>query len=286
MTSGPADPTPPRSFLYVPGDRPERFVKAVASGADGVILDLEDGVAPAAKAEARRNVAVVLDSRVDGAPGPAVVVRVDPRTLPADVGVAIRGRADGIVLAKATTATLAEVDDILGSAGVEAGAMGITALIESAQGLLDAPDMGRHPRTIAFAAGEADLTAELGLRVDPDGPELAALRMTIVVAGSAAGLRPPTAPVSVDFRDLDAFRTSCELLRRQGFGSRSAIHPAQVPVINAAFVPTDEEIAAARAAVASFDAEVAAGRGVAVTADGTMVDEAVVRAARRLLDSI
>lgn len=273
-----------RSYLYVPGDRPDLMDKALAGNAHAIILDLEDGVAPAKKSAARVHVVAALDGRRAGAK--PVVVRVDPSALELDLEVAVAGRADGIVLAKSTSATLAEAASLLTKlepAG-EVDPLRVTALVESARGLLDAADLAHHDRVEGLAIGEADLCAELGLGPDADGNELAPYRATIVVASAAAGLRRPTGPAGTDFRDLVEYGVSCALLRRQGFGGRSAVHPAQVATINEVFSPTAAELDRARAVVAAFDAGVAGGRGVQVGDDGSMLDEAVVRSARRLLD--
>jgi citrate lyase subunit beta/citryl-CoA lyase len=112
---------------------------------------------------------------------------------------------------------------------------------------------------------------------------LLSVRVQVVLASAAAGLAPPIGPISTDFRDLDALQYSTDALRRVGFGSRWAIHPAQVPVINQAFTPTPEQLEAARRLVERYDGAVDQGVGVCVDEDGNMVDEAVVRAARRIL---
>jgi len=277
-----------RSYLYVPGDRADLLGKALASGTHGLILDLEDGVAPANKKEARRQVLAALNDRETTVDGPPLIVRVDPHgaDADADLEVAVGGGADAIVLAKSTRSTLDHVDAALRRLEHhhEGRPVPVIALIESARGLLDAAVMAEHQRVDGLAIGEADLGAELGVDPGIDGIAMAPYRATIVVASAAAGLRRPTGPASTDFRDLDALLRSCEHLRRQGFGARSAIHPAQVAVINEAFAPTQIEIERARATVAAFDAGVAEGRGVQLGDDGTMLDEAVIRAARRVLD--
>lgn len=273
-----------RSYLYVPGDRPDLLDKSRASAAHALILDLEDGVAPPAKAEARRH---VLDALRSDRSTPTFV-RVDPDALEADLAVAVEGGAAGIVLAKATAATVAAasaaLDRLEGTHG--ATPLSITALVESARGLLDAVAVADHPRVEGLAIGEADLRAELGVDPGPDQAEMAPFRATIVVASAAAGIRRATGPAGTDFRDLDRFRASCEQLRRQGFGARSAIHPAQVHVINEVFAPSAAEIERARELVAAFDAGVTGGRGVQLGDDGGMLDEAVIRSARRLLDGL
>lgn len=257
-----------RSYLYVPGDRPDRFDKAVASGADAVILDLEDAVAVSKKDEARAAVEAWLGARAPG--GPRIVVRVNNGTaLNADARAA--ARADALSLPKATVADLDRLE----------GRLPVIALIETARGVLDARAIASHPRVARLAIGEADLGAEL--QIAPASDAWMAIRAGIVVASAAAEIEPPVGPVSTDFRDLDALRASTEVLRDAGFGARAAIHPAQVPVINGVFTPDDETVARARALVERFDA---AGGGVATDDDGRMIDEAIVRSARRIIASL
>jgi citrate lyase subunit beta/citryl-CoA lyase len=282
-----------RSHLYVPGDRPDYFDSAIASAAHRIIIDLEDGVAASAKSAARSETARMLQRWKPSERPKTLVVRVDPDALEDDLEVAVAGCADGIVLAKASFATVSEAaaaltrieaDSALRESNTAARPLPITALIESARGLLDAEAIATHERVEGLALGEADLTADLGLEPGADQLELAPYRAMVVLASVAAGVRRPTGPVGTNFRDLDAFQAGCAQLRRQGFGARSAIHPAQVEIINRTFSPSEVELAAARALVAKFEASVASGRGVQLGEDGSMVDEAVVRSARRLLD--
>jgi len=271
------------SFLYVPGDRPDLMHKAVVGPAHAVILDLEDGVAPAHATAARNEVANFL-AHPDRGDVP-IAVRVHPDELAEDVGIAIRGGAQLVYLPKAELSSANRCGELLADAAASGTATpSIVALIETAQGWLDAPSTARADGVVALALGEADLFAELGM--DPELPESErqAIRLRLVVASAAAGLRGPTAPASTDFSDVDTFRASSVELRRHGFSARSAVHPAQVPVINEVFRPSPDEIARARALVADFDAAVAAGEAITVGADGRMIDEAVVRSARRLLE--
>ena len=288
-----------RSYLYAPGDRPDRFERALTSGADTVIFDLEDGVAPSKKTEAASNLPAMLTLRDTIHAGnmagtaPRVVVRVNAESAAADCSLALSSGVNGIVLPKATPGVLDSIAETFQSMASHPRGNSVTttalhveliALIESAAGLLAAAQIAAHPLVTALALGEADLFSEL--RITPSAPsaDLASIRIGVVVAAAAAGLRAPTAPVSTNFSDLDQFAESCAYLRSLGFGARSAIHPAQIPIINECFRPTQLEIARARELVADFDASVAAGRGVIVGEDGTMIDEAVVRSARMLLE--
>lgn len=285
-----------RSYLYVPGDRPDRLAKAAAGamsagGADALIADLEDGVAASAKDAARAAVAgFLLDLSDRSGAGerprpPEVLVRVNnDGRLGDDLSAVVAAGGSAVYLPKADAASLRAVDLLLADLeGDRRGSTAVVALVESARGVLDAEELAAHPRVRNLAIGEADLTAELGIDPSPDGRELWPVRSALVVASAAAGIDAPTGPVSTDFSDLDALRESTTALRRAGFGARSAIHPAQLPVINDVFTPTEEEVAAARRLVELFEASVARGDGACVDDRGRMVDEAVVRSARRVL---
>ena len=271
-----------RSWLYVPGDDAAKLAKAATRGADALIVDLEDAIAPTRRAAARQQVAAWLaGDRPTGSAAPAIWVRVNnDATLDDDLDAIAAAAPDGILLPKADLPSVERAAKVVDGAGVP-----LAALIETGRGVLDAAGVAAHPAVVRLSIGEADLTAELGIEPSEDEHELWPLRMQLVVASAAAGIEPPCGPVSTDFRDLAAYRRSAELLRRAGFGSRSAIHPAQVPVINEVFTPTEAELTAAAAIVAAHDRALAEGTGVTVDEDGRMVDEAVIRSARRLLSA-
>jgi citrate lyase subunit beta/citryl-CoA lyase len=197
-------------------------------------------------------------------------------------------RLDGIVVPKVDgpdelEETVRRVRAAEREAGLPEHRVAVVALIETARGLLDVAGIARVPGVATLALGEGDLAADLGVTPSPGEPEFLLAREQVVVAAAAAGLEPPIAPVATDFRDLDAFRRSSEGLRRMGFGSRQAIHPAQVLVVNEVFTPSPTEVEAARETVAAFERAAAAQVGVVVDGAGRMVDEAVVRAARRTI---
>lgn len=286
-----------RSHLYVPGDQAGRLERARGRGADALIVDLEDGVAPVAKEEARRTVErwlASLDGDGGGQPQVEVWIRVNPvgsprpADLSQDLAAAVAPGVAGVCLAKAQSADdLAVLDNLLSAAearaGLGEGTVGVSPLIESAQGLVNAVSIAGAPRVQRLQIGEADLSAELGVFPAADEAELLPLRMQVVVASAAAGIGAPVGPVSTNFTDLGAFREGTERLKRLGFGGRAVIHPAQIPVVNEVFTPSPDEVLRARHLVDLFDAAVAAGAGVALDERGQMVDEAVVRAARALL---
>lgn len=263
-----------RSYLYVPGDRADMLAKAPGRGADALICDLEDAVAHQAKDSARANVAGFLGDR----PPVEVWVRVNSgERMRADVRALLDPAPRGFVLPKASVAEVAVLSALLDEASRAAL---IVPLVETAGGVLEAPSLARAPRVARLALGEADLRADLGVTPSADEREMLHVRSSLVVACAAAGIEPPNGPVSTDFRDLDAFRVSTDALRRLGFGSRSAIHPAQVEIVNDVFTPSAQEVARARRIVEVYET---AGGGVCVDDDGRMVDEAVVRSARRTL---
>jgi citrate lyase subunit beta / citryl-CoA lyase len=274
----------PRSYLYVPGDRPDRMAGAAGRGADALILDLEDAVAVPAKVAARQAVASFLRE----APGGVQWwVRVNAETLADDVGAVAGPALTGVVLPKAEPALLGALDRVLIDAervaGLPAGGVAVMATIETARGLVAAEHVAAGPRVVRIGLGEADLAGELGLQPGPDREEFWPLRSRIVVASAAAGILPPVGPVETAVRDDERLRSTTRLLLRQGFRARTAIHPAQVAAINEVFTPSAEELAAAREVLDGLERARADGSGVAVTADGRFVDEAVARSAREVV---
>lgn len=272
----------PRSYLYVPGDRTDMLARALERGADAVIVDLEDAVPETGKEAARSNVARWLAERPGADLTSDVWVRVNNRAdlMAADLAavVSVSGLS-GISIPKAE-----DPDALEDLGGVLPAGLRIIPLIETARGLLAAVDIARVSRVARLAVGEADLAAELGLDISVSDADLLPLRLQIVVASAAAGLVPPVGPVATDFRDLDALRRSTRELSRLGFGARSAIHPDQVPVINDVFTPSEKELERAGRIVDLAEAAARSGSGVFVDDDGRMVDEAVVRGARRILE--
>lgn len=279
-----------RSHLYVPGDRPEVLAKASGRGADALIVDLEDAVAPSAKAAAREVVAAFLGRSAPArGSGPQLWVRVNPGEAGVlDTRAVVSQALSGICLAKTESADdvarLAQSLDRLERAhGITAGTIAIAPLLESAGAVLRAGEIAVAPRVTRLQVGEADLSAELGVELGPAETELLAARSHVILVSAARGIEPPVGPVSTSVRDLDALRESTIALRRMGYRSRAAIHPAQLPVINAVFTPTAEETDRARRLVSRYEAALAAGDGVFTDDTGRMVDLAVIRAAQRTL---
>jgi citrate lyase subunit beta / citryl-CoA lyase len=271
----------PRSYLYVPGARPDRFAKAMASGADAVIFDLEDSVPVTAKAQARAAVVDFLRAVPSvEPPGPELWVRVNSGEAGiADVrAVAPECAVFGLCVAKAEGAgQLAELDRLLTTLGSTAS---VEPLLETAAAILAAREIAAAPRVRRLQIGEADLAADLSVVPSRDGTELLWARSAVVTASAAAGLDSPVGGVSTEFSDLGAYAESTRALRGLGFWGRACIHPAQLPVTHQVFTSSESELAWAHAVVATLaDAR----RGVATGPDGRLVDEAVARIARRIL---
>lgn len=269
------------TWLYAPGDRPDVVSKALLSGADVVLVDLEDAVGADRKDYARAATAELLS---DPVPGPAAVhVRINALDGPMCAGdlTALAGLpgVGGLRLPKvASPADVTAVVRALRELAGEGAAMpALYALLESALGVENAFAVATaDPAVRGLALGEADLRADLGLT---DEEALAWPRVRTVVAARAAGLGPPAQSVYPDVRDLDGLAVSCRRGRSLGFFGRAAIHPRQLPVIERAYLPSEQEIAAARETV---DAA-AVSPGALALPDGRFVDPAMVAGAHRVL---
>ncbi|MET7640728.1 CoA ester lyase [Streptomyces sp. NPDC005438] len=273
-------PSPVRSALYVPGDRPEMLARAEQRGADALILDLEDAVAPARKEVARATVVDWL-AGLTHRPRPRVWVRVNPGAAGTADLAALAGLPwDGVLLAKAESARqVTEAYHLLGR-GSHGPPPVLCPVLESPSAVAAAEEIARAPGVARLHLGEADLCAELGVDPGPEGLELLWIRSRLVLVCAAAGLAPPLAPAFTDLADPERLRATTRRFARLGFRGRTCVHPAQVPVVNEVFTPDAEEVAEARALVRRFEE---AGSGVLVDDRGRMVDEAVVRRARAVL---
>ncbi len=262
-----------RSFLFAPGSDAAKLSKALAAGADAVIADLEDAVAADAKEEARETVEATF-GRTE--PGPLRLVRVNAVTtawFAADLALAGRLGLDGIVLPKATP----EAVDQARGAGLP-----VVAIVESAVGLQQSAETARRAGVAGLILGAVDLGLDLGLDPLPGGEHLLYARSKLVVDSAAAGLRGPIDQVWTATRDDAGLARDAELGRALGFRGKACIHPAQVAVINSAFLPSERELERAQRTVAAYDAAAADGRG-AVALDGEMIDLPIVERARQLL---
>jgi citrate lyase subunit beta / citryl-CoA lyase len=264
----------PRSALFVPADRPERHQKALDSGADAVIVDLEDAVAASRKDEARQTLVESLPSRT-GSTG--CLVRINSPLLDegrADLEALPRMRADGIMVPKADVESV----EIAAAAGLP-----LVALVETAGGILDAAAIARHPAVDVLMLGPVDLALELDVSEGPDGDPLATARGLLVLAAAAGGIPGPLDGPCVQVRDPEVLAAEIARARLLGFAGKSCIHPAQVEPVNAAFAPSAQEISWATQVSAAYDA--GDGSGVVIL-DGEMIDLPVVLRARRILERV
>ncbi|HVV94448.1 MAG TPA: CoA ester lyase [Hyphomicrobiales bacterium] len=283
-----------RSLLFVPADDPKKLAKATARGTDALILDLEDAVAEAKKDEARAQAAAFLRAHAGRAEGPRLMVRINGFGHPAsaaDLAAAVAAGADAVMLPKAVG--LADVERLAGrlavaeaEAGRPDGAVMILPLAsESGRALLALPTLaGGHPRLMGIAWSGEDLAADLGAVASrrPDGtlPDPQRLARTLALAAAAAAGVPAIDTIFARFQDEDGLRREAEAAAFDGFSGKLAIHPAQVATINAAFTPSADQVAAAKAVIAAFAAAPSSG---AVAVDGTMLDRPHVLAAERVL---
>lgn len=272
-------PDPPiRSYLYVPGDEPRKMEKALASDADAVVFDLEDAVAPERKEIARDAVADLLSS----VPPKPCFVRVNKpgsAYIEGDVEAVAGPHLAGLRLPKVESAqAVLRIVELLEAYGC--GAV-VQCLIESALGLELAFEIAcSHQRVASIGIGEADLSADLGVRSDEG---LLYARSRIVAASRAAGLPNPVQSVYTNVKDADGLRRSTQRGKTLGFVGRSVIHPAQVAIVNEVFTPTGQEVAGARELLHTLEAAAGDGSGAFALPDGRFVDEAVVRSARSTL---
>jgi citrate lyase subunit beta / citryl-CoA lyase len=265
--------TPRRSWLYVPGDRPERFAKAVASAADVVICDLEDAVSAANKAIAR-------DAVADWLRGHRAVVRVNGVGTPwHDDDVAAIADAPG--LAGVLLPKTDEPGAIRQLAHRLAKHIDVIPLVESAAGVANAGAIAAAPQVGALAFGSIDFALDLGIDDTDDVDETALLyaRSTLVIASRAAGIAPPIDGVTVSLSDAHAIRCDARRARALGFGGKQCIHPRQVLEVNAAFNPSPAAIARARRVIDAAEKS----HGSAIQVDGQMIDKPRIDQARRVL---
>jgi citrate lyase subunit beta/citryl-CoA lyase len=282
-----------RSMLFVPGDRPERFAKAAGSGADAVILDLEDAVTPATRPQARRHVADFLGAGTRAVPAWVRINPVDSGDALTDLATVVPARPDGVVLPKARTVDdLWRLDHWLEALetthGLAAGSIPLIALVtETAHTVLHAAGFASPPKRVTgYTWGAEDLAADVGATANrrPDGEYEDVYRLarsSCLLMAAAAGVQAIDT-TDVEFRDAAAVERRARASRRDGFTGKLAIHPAQVAPIHAAFTPTPDEIAWARRVVEALSGPSGAG---AVAIDGRMIDRPHLKQAERILST-
>lgn len=292
-----------RSELSVPGSNAEMIAKALRSGADVVMIDLEDSVPPERKREARRNVIDALREGDWGEKPPAYRVNaVETEFFYRDLVEVVEAAGDRLALIVVPKVDgpgdLAAADALLGSIeralGLEVGGIHLEAQIESARGLVEVErTAGASGRLESLIFGPGDYAASLHMPAEAigvreawdewyEGDRFHYPLSRLLVAARAAGKRAIDGP-NANFRDLEAFRASCVRARALGYDGKWCIHPAQIPIANEVFAPTEEEVARARAIVTAYDEATARGQG-AISLENTMVDMASIRMAERTLE--
>lgn len=278
-----------RSVLFCPGDRGDRFEKALREAkADCVIADLEDAVSPDRKAEARRQVAAALQAVPRSLAVRAVRVNGWVTGLAkADLDAVLPGRPDMVALAKVESPDqVRECDQYLSRLeerhGIAPGATGLILHVETAAGILSAREIASaSPRVVALAFGAEDLAADVGLRRGPDNREVEVPRALVPLAAAAAGV-VAIDMITADPRDLERTAREAAEARRLGYVGKMCIHPLQAVAVHEAFRPSPEELDWARRVVAAAEDAGATAGGV-VMVDGKMVDVPFIRQARRIV---
>lgn len=280
-----------RSLLFVPGDSERKFARAQTSGADALILDLEDSVAPSQKAAARAHVASLIDTtprswRFFVRPNP-----FDTGLTADDLAAVVKPGLDGLLVPKADGAPDvvrigAMLDELEAAAGMAVGTVKIAVVAtETPLALFNlASYTPPHPRLVGLTWGAEDLAAAVGATANrgPDGQwtfPYQVVRTQCLFAAAAAGVAPIDT-LYADFRNADGLAADCRMARRDGFTGRLAIHPDQVAIINDSFSPSAEDVAHARRVVDTFAAQPDAGT---IGIDGKMYDIPHLKAAQRTL---
>lgn len=279
MNAGCMELAAARSFLFVPANRPERFAKALSSGADAVIVDLEDAVAPREKLAARGQLTTAFGGFTSSDKA-RIVLRINAAGTPwfeGDLNLLQSLVGQGlcaVMLPKAESAVvLQQLAQLLGPG------CALLPLLESLAGLDAVDALASAPQVLRLAFGNLDFQADLGLACGPDEAELLPVRLALVMAARRAGLAPAIDGVTANIKDEIQLQRDVARSRRAGFGAKLCIHPAQVVSVNAAFAPSAAELEWARRVLAAFEA---AGGGV-FSLDGRMVDAPVLRLAQRTL---
>lgn len=272
------------TWLYAPASRPDRILKAIEFQPDAIIYDLEDAVAPPDKVQARRNLAAALaelDARPERLARPHLEVRINP--------LGSEYCADDLAMVRDTPAirsvrvpkvdTAEDLDRV--AAQLPAGVV-IHALIETAVGVMNLPDICRSPHVSGVSLGEADLRAELRVT----GTEVIDhIRRHLVISSAAAAKHTPMGSAFLNIHDHDGLLADTRTLARTGFLGRTALHPGQLPYIRAGFRPTELEHAAALSVLDAVGGEAdGAASGAAALADGTFIDRPVILRAQQTVD--
>jgi len=265
------------AFLFVPGTRPERFAKALDSGADGVIIDLEDAVAVEDKKKARDAIRSAWPTFSAEQKKRLIIRSNSPGSqfYAADLILAQELDVACLLIPKSES-----LDQINGAAQILPNTA-IIPMIETAIGLDHLNDIATAEQVLRLALGNLDLQADLGMVCDAQESELQTARFQIVLASRLAQIAPPIDGVTPSTDDIERITNDAERAKRMGFGGKLCIHPKQVPLVKAAFLPSAEEISWAFRVIEADKAS----KGGAVKLDGRMIDHPVVLLAQRTLAS-
>jgi citrate lyase subunit beta/citryl-CoA lyase len=256
----------PRSYLFVPGNRPERFAKAYASGADAVIIDLEDAVPPNERAAARANAAAWVSSERP------VLVRVN--------GAGTEWFGDDIVLCRMPGVAGVVLPKAESTEDIERIGKPVLPIIETARGFWNVSILAHTPNVERLMFGSIDFQLDLG--INGEGEELLYFRSQLVLVSRIAGLPAPVDGITTVFHSPEAVRADTQRARRLGFGGKLCIHPKQIAPVNECFGPTPDEEAWARRVV---EAAATAG-GAATSLNGEMIDRPVLARALEILKQL
>ncbi|NDJ34401.1 MAG: CoA ester lyase [Chloroflexi bacterium] len=279
-----------RVLLFMPGDDLHKIKKGAASGADSIIMDLEDGVALNHKEAARETVRQALRDESIEFGRTERLVRLNPPGTglqESDIAVTIEGYPDGYVIPKVESSDdIQTLSDTLRRherrIGLEPNTTRLIPIIETALGVVNLPGIARADQRVeALAFGAEDLAGSIGAVRTPEGDEVFYARSAVVLHAAAFGLQALDTPY-VDLHDLDGLRAESERVMRLGYTGKLAIHPAQIDVIKSVFTPTEQEVAEAHALITAFENHQQNGTGV-FAYNGKMVDMPMIRAARRIL---
>ena len=280
-----------RTALFVPGNRPDRIDKAVNTPADAVIVDLEDAVPPAMKAEARP----AVREKIQALNTPRLLVRVnalDTEFVQADLDELVVEGLTCIIFPKMEKPEqVRKANQLLSDAeaqkGIPTGTVSMIALIESALGIENAfqiiSEQTKPARLFTVAFGAADFTLDMGIEMTKTGEEITFPRARLAVACRAAGVEPPIdTPFMIDLKDPEALEADAKCAKQLGFQGKLCIHPNQVDICNQIFSPTEKDIEQAHKIVAAFKEAEVAGTGV-LQVEGKFIDLPLVKQARRIL---
>ena len=276
-----------RALLYMPGDNWKMINKSVTLGVDSICMDMEDGTAVNKKAEAREMIAKALKELDFGSSEKlARINSVGSGWEKDDIEAVLPYHPDGIVIPKVESYEQVEwagkiIEDAELKNGWKVNSIRVLIGVETAKGILNLKEIAAHPRLDAVIFGGEDFAASIGAVRTKDAVELLYARQAVIVACAANDIQPIDI-VTIDYKDLEALKAEAEFGARIGFSGKQVIHPNQIPVVQEAFTPSDEEIAYARRIVETFEASQKEGKG-AYSLDGKMIDMPLLRNAEKVL---